>query len=137
MAEVAQLVLTFGLLPALVLVLRLLERRMFGSSTSGRPARRRSRRPGPLPAPAAERRPLQVVAADLRRLSRQLAVVPAGAPLVRWQALWAAYDGVLMEAAEQLEVAHELATAPVGTPRDIERVRVLAALEGAGLAVRG
>jgi hypothetical protein len=78
-----------------------------------------------------------VVAADLRRLSRQLALVPAGAPLVRWQALWAAYDGVLVEAAEQLEVPHELATATVGMPRDLERLRLLAALEGAGLVVRG
>jgi hypothetical protein len=78
-----------------------------------------------------------VVAADLRRLSRQLALVPSGAPLVRWQALWTAYDAVLMEAAEQLEVAHELTTTCVGTPRDIERLRILAALEGAGLVVRG
>ena len=131
MTEVAQLVLTFGLLPALVLVLRLLERRMFGSSVPGR----RSRRPRPRPAPAPERRPLQVVAADLRRLSRQLSVVPAGAPLVRWQALWAAFDDVLGEAAEQLDVPHELATAAPGLARDIERLRLLAALEAAGLAV--
>jgi hypothetical protein len=134
-AEVAQLVLTFGLLPALVVVLRLLERRMFGSSVPGRFSRRRSRRPRPRPAPAPQRRPLQVVAADLRRLSRQLAVVPAGAPLVRWQALWAAFDDVLGEAAEQLDVPHELATAPPGLARDIERLRLLAALEAAGLVV--
>ena len=87
--------------------------------------------------PAPERRPLQVVAADVRRLSRQLALVPAGAPLVRWKALWAAYDAVLMEAADQLEVPHELSDAPLGMPRDIERLRLLAALEGAGLAVSG
>jgi hypothetical protein len=84
-----------------------------------------------------ERRPLQVVAADVRRLTRQLALVPSGAPLVRWQALWTAYDAVLIEAADQLEVTHELTSAPVGIPRDIERLRLLAALEGAGLAVRG
>ena len=82
-------------------------------------------------------RPIQVVAADLRRLSRQMALVPAGAPLVRWKALWTAYDAVLAEAAEQLDVAHELDTTCLGTPRDIERVRVLAALEAAGLVVRG
>jgi hypothetical protein len=82
-------------------------------------------------------RPIQVVAADLRRLSRQLALVPAGAPLVRWRALWFAYDAVLMEAAEVLEVAHDLPGTPVGIARDIERLRVLAALEGAGLVVRG
>ncbi len=83
------------------------------------------------------RRPLQVVAADLRRLNRQLALVPSGAPLVRWQALWAAYDGVLIEAAEQLQVPHELASTPLGMSRDLERLRLLAALEGAGLVVHG
>ena len=84
------------------------------------------------------RRPIQVVAADLRRLSRQLALVPSGSTLVRWKALWAAYDGVLMEAAEMLEVTHQLTEQPAaGMARDVERVRVLAALEGAGLVVRG
>jgi hypothetical protein len=87
--------------------------------------------------PEQTRRPLQVVAADLRRLARQLSLVPSGAPLVRWQALWNAYDAVLMEAAEQLEVAHELGATCVGMPRDIERLRVLAALESAGLVVHG
>jgi hypothetical protein len=84
------------------------------------------------------RRPIQVVAADLRRLSRQLALVPSGSTLVRWKALWAAYDGVLIEAAEMLEVPHELTDQPAaGVARDVERVRVLAALEGAGMVVRG
>jgi len=84
------------------------------------------------------RRPIQVVAADLRRISRQLALVPAGSPLVRWKALWAAYDGVLVEAADMLEVRHDLGGQPVaGMSRDIERVRVLAALETAGMVVRG
>jgi hypothetical protein len=90
------------------------------------------------PALVAAHRPLETVAADLRRLNRQLALVPAGTPLVRWRALWTAYDGVLMEAADQLEVPHELRDLPVqiGMERDIERLRVLAALEGAGLVVR-
>ena len=51
-------------------------------------ARRRRRAPPARP-PRTARRPLQVVAADLRRLGRQLALVPAGAPLARWQALLA------------------------------------------------
>jgi hypothetical protein len=96
---------------------------------------RRSPAPEPI---STTRRPIQVVAADLRRLSRQLALVPSGSTLVRWKALWSAYDGVLMEAAEMLEVPHELTEQPVaGMARDLERVRVLAALEGAGLVVRG
>ena len=130
MAGAAQLVLAFGLLPALVVVLRVVERRACGQAP-----RHRWRHPGPQPLPETARRPLQVVAADLRRLSRQLAAVPAGAPLLRWQELWAAFDDVLSEAAEQLDVPHELATMPAGLGRDRERLRLLAALEGAGLAV--
>jgi hypothetical protein len=105
-----------------------------GRRCAPRPAARREFAP-PL---VAARRPLQVVAADLRRLDRELALVPAGTPLVRWRALWTAYDGVLMEAAELLEVAHELRELPllIGLERDFERLRVLAALEAAGLVVR-
>jgi hypothetical protein len=102
---------------------------------AGEPALRR-RRPLPPPPPSA-RRPLQVVAADLRRLSRQLALVPAGASLVRWQALWAAYDDVLVEAADALEIPHDLFAMPTGLPREFERMRLLTALEDAGLVVQG
>ena len=86
---------------------------------------------------APARRPLEAVAADLRRLDRQFALVAPGAPLVRWRALWAAYDRVLAEAAALLEVPHTLDTAPVGISRDIERLRVVSALEARGLVVRG
>jgi len=82
------------------------------------------------------RRPIQVVAADVRRLARQLSLVPAGAPMARRRALAAAYDDVLIEAAELLEIPHELRTTPDGPARDVERFRLLAGLEGAGLAVR-
>jgi hypothetical protein len=95
---------------------------------------RERRRPAHHPEPP--RRPLQVVAADVRRLDRQLALVPAGAPMVRRRALAAAFDDVLIEAAVLLDVPHELTSAPVGSARDLERLRLLAALEGAGLAVR-
>jgi hypothetical protein len=86
--------------------------------------------------PALGRRPLQVVAADVRRLGRSLALVPAGVPMARRRALAAAYDDVLIEAALLLEIPHELRTTPDGTARELERLRLLAALEGAGLAVR-
>jgi len=82
------------------------------------------------------RRPIQVVAADIRRLARQLSLVPSGAPMARRRALAAAYDDVLIEAAELLEIPHELRTTPDGPARDVERFRLLAGLEGAGLAVR-
>ncbi|HLM07530.1 MAG TPA: hypothetical protein VK402_20315 [Blastococcus sp.] len=87
--------------------------------------------------PESTRRPLQVVAADVRRLGRQIALVPAGAPMARRRALAAAYDDVLVEAAELLDVPHDLTAAPLGAERDLERLRLLAALEEAGLAVRG
>lgn len=83
------------------------------------------------------RRPVQVVAADVRRLGRSLALVPAGAPMARRRALIAAYDDVLVEAAVLLDVPHELRTTPDGPARDVERLRLVAALEGAGLAVAG
>jgi hypothetical protein len=86
--------------------------------------------------PAPGRRPIQVVAADVRRLARSMSLVPAGSPMARRRALAAAYDDVLIEAAILLEVPHELRTTPEGPARDVERLRLLAALEGAGLAVR-
>jgi hypothetical protein len=113
-------------------------RRRIASNHPGTVTPSGSRRPtAPEPFLVATRRPIQVVAADLRRLSRQVAVVPSGSTLVRWKALWAAYDGVLVEAAEMLELPQELASQPIGVARDVERVRVLAALEGAGLVVHG
>jgi hypothetical protein len=83
------------------------------------------------------RRPIQVVAADVRRLARQLALVPAGAPMARRRALAAAYDDVLIEAAVLLEIPHTMRTMPDGRARDVERLRLQAALEHAGLAVHG
>jgi hypothetical protein len=83
------------------------------------------------------RRPIQVVAADVRRLARQLALVPAGAPMARRRALAAAYDDVLIEAAALLEVPHMMRTMSEGRARDVERLRLQAALEDAGLAVHG
>ena len=78
-------------------------------------------------------RPLQQVAADLRRLARELALVPAGAPVARRRGLQAAYDDVLVEAAALLEVRHTMTLTPAGTARDVERLRVQAALADAGL----
>ena len=86
--------------------------------------------------PMTRRRPVQEIATDLRRLARELAAVPAGAPFIRWQALQTAYDRVLVEAAETLEVPHTLADLAMGSARDIERLRVVCALEAAGLVVQ-
>lgn len=123
---VARGVLLLGLLAvAPVLILRLLVQRS------------RRRRRFAMSRNVVTRRPLEQVAADLRRLDAQFALVPSGATLVRWRALWAAYDRVLMEAAEQLEVVHTLPNMPVGVARDLERLRVVSAVEARGLVVRG
>ncbi len=80
------------------------------------------------------RRPLERVAADLRRLAHELAVVPSGTPIARRRGLLAAYDDVLLEAADVLEVPHQLTSVPEPA-REVERLRLLASLEAAGLVV--
>lgn len=151
--SVLQFAVAFGLMAAVVGVLRRIDRWVAGTPRRPRrrfriaprppratrrrvrvtPRRMRFHRPSGPELPV--HRPLEVVAADLRRLSRELAAVPSGAPFVRWQALRSAYDAVLAEAAELLDVPHDLRTTPQGTPRDIERLRVLCALEAGGLTV--
>jgi hypothetical protein len=147
-----------GVMVALAGALTLVCRRFLGGPPPAPRRPRRSRRPrlvldeaGGIPSdhrprkvargrrvhgPVTTRRPVQDVAADLRRLARELAAVPAGAPYIRWQALQTAYDRVLTEAAELLEVPHTLRDLPMGTPRDIERLRVVCALESSGLVVQ-
>jgi hypothetical protein len=106
------------------------------SDTSSEERPRRVVRVRRLHGPVTRRRPVQDVAADLRRLAHELATVPAGAPFIRWQALQTAYDRVLTEAAELLEVPHAMADLPMGTARDIERLRVVCTLEASGLVVQ-
>lgn len=125
-ASLAQLGLVLALFCAAVVGFGPVERRL-----ARRPWRRRSAAPG-----AASHRPLQVVAADLRRLARELATVPAGAPMASRRGLQAAFDDVLGEAAVLLEIPNRLAETPAGRARDVERRQLLAAVEGAGLAVR-
>ncbi len=146
-----------GVMVTLAGVLTLVCRRCLGGPPPApRRARSRSRRGAVVPAvtpegdrprrvparvrrgsaPVTRRRPVQEIAADLRRLARELAAVPAGAPFIRWQALQTAYDRVLVEAAESLEVPHTLPDLPMGSARDIERLRVVCALEATGLVVQ-
>ena len=80
------------------------------------------------------RRPLQLVAADLRRLTRELSMVPGGTPAARRAGLLAAYDDVLAEAAVLLAVPNALA-GQTGAARELERMRLLGQLEAAGLVV--
>ena len=122
------------------LLLGLLFRAFTGEYHLARLARRRARSPvvdvaGATDASGNPRhRPLELVAADLRRLARELAVVPSGTPVARRRGLLAAYDDVLVEAAEIRQVPHELTSAPAPA-REVERLRLLSSLEAAGLVV--
>jgi len=78
--------------------------------------------------------PLERVVADLRRLrlavgddARRSAAHQIGNRL--------AYDRVFSQACEMLEIDHELGNESVGLERDIERIRVEAELERAGVRV--
>jgi hypothetical protein len=137
-ADVARSLLGLAGVTALLaggfLLLGLLFRAFTGQLRTGRPAALGRRSAGP--PPPAPHRPVERVAADLRRLASELAVVPSGTPVARRRGLQAAYDDVLVEAAEILEVPHELTTAPPAA-REVERLRLLAALEAAGLVVSG
>ena len=78
--------------------------------------------------------PLERVVADLRRLrlvvgqdARRSAAHQIGNRL--------AYDRLLCQACEMLEIQHELGTESTGMERDIERLRVEAELERVGVQV--
>ena len=78
--------------------------------------------------------PLEQLAADLRRLRT---VVRTDGHRSGAQQLGdrLAYDQVLMQACSMLEIEHELADNTVGLERDIERIRIEAELERAGVMV--
>jgi hypothetical protein len=78
--------------------------------------------------------PLEDVVANLRRLrvavggdARRSAAHQMGNRL--------AYDRLLAQACEMLDIEHELSAETAGMERDIERVRIEAELEGAGVYV--
>jgi hypothetical protein len=118
------------------LLLGLMYRGFTGQLHTDRQAARRAAAGGQSPPPALPHRPLELVAADLRRLAHELAVVPSGTPVARRRGLLAAFDDVLVEAADLLQVPHQLTTVPAAD-REVERLRLLAALEDAGLVVSG
>ena len=78
--------------------------------------------------------PLERLAADLRRLR---AVIRADAHRSAAQQMGnrLAYDQVLIQACSMLEIEHELRDETTGMERDIERFRVEAELERAGVTV--
>ncbi len=79
--------------------------------------------------------PIEQLAADLRRVHRLLVQCPDGTPMVRRVATREAYDELLRQACDAVDVPHELDAVPEGMERDMERLRVEEALRTAGLTI--
>ena len=78
--------------------------------------------------------PLEQVAANLRRL-RGMLTVDAHRSTVHQIGNRVAYDQVLIQASEMLQIEHDLAKRSAGMERNIERLRVEAELERAGVVL--
>ena len=78
--------------------------------------------------------PLDQVAANLRRL-RGVLTVDEHRSAVHQIGDRVAYDQVLIQASEMLQIEHDLAKHSAGMERNIERLRVEAELERAGVVL--
>jgi hypothetical protein len=76
--------------------------------------------------------PIEQLAADLRRL-RAILDTDAHRSAAHQMGNRLAYDRLLMEVCQMLEIEHDLESESIGFERDIERIRVEAELERAGL----
>jgi ABC-type phosphate transport system auxiliary subunit len=76
--------------------------------------------------------PIEQLAADLRRL-RAILGTDARRSAAHQMGNRLAYDKLLMQVCEMLEIEHDLEGESIGFERDIERIRVEADLERAGL----
>jgi ABC-type phosphate transport system auxiliary subunit len=76
--------------------------------------------------------PIEQLAADLRRL-RAILGTDAHRSAAHQMGNRLAYDKLLMQVCEMLEIEHDLEGESIGFERDIERIRVEADLERAGL----
>jgi len=79
-------------------------------------------------------RPIEDVGADLRRLHASFH--REGLRFAKYEGCRQAYDRVLAEAADMVELTHLLAVLPPGPERDRERERVERVLEDVGLLPR-
>ncbi len=85
-------------------------------------------------APHLRGRPVEQLAADLRRL-RVAVATDQRRSATHQLANRVAYDQLLMQACQMLNVPHELVKNTAGPERDIERIRVEAELERAGIVL--
>jgi hypothetical protein len=76
--------------------------------------------------------PIEQLAADLRRL-RAILGTDVHRSAAHQMGNRLAYDRLLMEVCQMLEIEHDLESESIGFERDIERIRVEAELERAGL----
>ena len=76
--------------------------------------------------------PIEQLAADLRRL-RAILGTDAHRSAAHQMGNRLAYDKLLMQVCQMLEIEHDLEGDSIGFERDIERIRVEAELERAGL----
>ncbi len=85
-------------------------------------------------APHLRGRPIEQLAADLRRL-RTAVANDQQRSATHQLANRVAYDHLLMQACEMLNIQHGLGMTTAGPERDIERIRVEAELERAGIVL--
>jgi len=78
--------------------------------------------------------PIERLAADLRRL-REVVANDANRSAAHQIGNRLAYDRVLTQACEMLDIPHDLGQSSVGLERDIERIRIEAELERAGVVI--
>jgi hypothetical protein len=80
--------------------------------------------------------PIERIAADLRRLSIARQQIGHGTPAIRRRGVQLAYEAKLEAACRALGVPHALDELADGMDREIEKMRIEAALENAGLRFR-
>lgn len=87
------------------------------------------------PSPVSPHRPIERIAADLRRVRRARACFEPGASAVKKIAARQAYDALLVQACKALDVEHRLLVLSEGMDREIERIRVEERLRDLGLSL--
>jgi hypothetical protein len=81
-------------------------------------------------------RPIQDIAASIRRLGAAYYGGPPGRSWVKTDAFRRAYEQALVEGCQALEITTDLITIEPGTEHDAERLRVEHLLTDAGLVMR-
>lgn len=89
----------------------------------------------PRPVPVPPRRPIEVIAQEARLLGLRVHHPPRGVSFAKYQGWVSAYDRLLSEGCDALELDHLLGVLGPGQERDRERDRVESLLWLAGLRI--